>query len=122
VLIVSVKHAMATDPTGGWGTPQHYILPTIVYSLHTMALVARYTRVNMLESLRGDYVRTARAKGLTERTIIRPPRLKKRAHPLITVLGPRSPTCDGLHLIEAVFRIPVSGDTSTRSAWNRTTP
>ena len=61
ILIVAVNFQLL--PTGGWGEPKHYILPVIAYSLAPMAVVARYTRVSLLEVLRADYVRTARAKG-----------------------------------------------------------
>jgi ABC-type dipeptide/oligopeptide/nickel transport system permease component len=67
ILIFSVT--LRWLPTGGWGQPVNFILPAIVYSLPPIGWIARYTRVNMLEALRADYVRTARAKGLGERTI-----------------------------------------------------
>jgi peptide/nickel transport system permease protein len=108
ILIFSVK--LHWLPTGGWGSPVQYILPVTVYCLGPMALVARYTRVNMLESLRADYVRTARSKGLSERTIIVRHVLKNALIPLITVLGPQIPNiATGSIFIEAVFRVPGLG-------------
>jgi peptide/nickel transport system permease protein len=87
ILIFSVN--LHWLPTGGWGTLQNFIMPTFVMSLSPMSLVARYTRVNMLEAMRADYVRTARAKGLSERTIISRHILKNALIPLITVIGPQ---------------------------------
>ena len=108
ILIFSVK--LHWLPTGGATGPINFILPTIVYALSPMALVARYTRVNMLEALRADYVRTARSKGLSERTIIFRHVLKNALIPLITVLGPQIPNiATGSLFIEAVFRIPGLG-------------
>ncbi len=121
ILIFSVK--LHWLPTGGWGAPAQYILPTLVYSLGPMALVARYTRVNMLESMRADYVRTARSKGLTERTIIVRHILKNALIPMVTVLGPQIPNiATGSIFIEAVFRIPGLGRYFYTSAWNRDYP
>jgi peptide/nickel transport system permease protein len=121
ILIFSVT--LHWLPTGGWGTPQQFILPTIVYSLPPMALVARYTRVNMLESLRADYVRTARAKGLTEPVIIGRHVLKNALIPLITVLGPQIPNiATGSIFIEAAFRIPGLGRYYVTATFSRDYP
>lgn len=121
ILIFSVK--LHWLPTGGWGNFRELIMPVLVYSLSPMALVARYTRVNMLESLRADYVRTARAKGLGERTIIVRHVLKNALIPLITVLGPQIPNiATGSIFIEAVFRVPGLGRYFYSSATNRDYP
>jgi peptide/nickel transport system permease protein len=110
-------------PTGGWGKPEHYIMPTLVYAAAPMAMVARYTRVNMLEALRADYVRTARAKGLTERTIIVRHVLKNALIPLITILGPQIPNiATGSIFIEATFRIPGLGRYFVTSTYTRDYP
>jgi ABC-type dipeptide/oligopeptide/nickel transport system permease component len=110
-------------PTGGWGSPQQYIMPTIVYSLAPMALVARYTRVNMLESISADYVRTARAKGAGERTVVLRHVLKNALIPMITVLGPQIPNiATGSIFIEAAFRIPGLGRYYVTSTFNRDYP
>ena len=121
ILIFSVT--LHWLPTGGWGTPKEFILPTIVYMLPPMALVARYTRVNMLESLRADYIRTARAKGLTEPVIIGRHVLKNALIPLITVLGPQIPNiATGSIFIEAAFRIPGLGRYYVTSTFSRDYP
>ena len=121
ILIFSVK--LHWLPTGGWGTPQQFIMPTIVYMLAPMALVARYTRVNTLEALRADFVRTAHAKGLRENVIIIRHILKNALIPLITVLGPQIPNiATGSIFIEATFRIPGLGRYFVTSVFNRDYP
>ncbi|MCX6079404.1 MAG: ABC transporter permease [Chloroflexi bacterium] len=121
ILIFSV--GLHWLPTGGWGEPQHYILPVIVYSLGPTAMVARYTRVNTLEALHADYVRTARAKGLKRNTIIFRHVLKNALIPMITVLGPKIPDiATGSIFIEAVFRIPGLGRYFVTSTFNRDYP
>ena len=69
-LILILQHALGWLPTGGWGEPKNYIMPVIAYSLAPMALVARYTRVCLLEVMHADHVRTARAKGLREQRVL----------------------------------------------------
>jgi len=110
-------------PTGGWGKPEHYIMPVIVYSLPFMGTIARYTRVSMLEALRADYVRTARAKGLREQTITLRHVLKNALIPMVTVLGPMIPNiATGSIFIEATFRIPGLGKFFITSTYNRDYP
>jgi ABC-type dipeptide/oligopeptide/nickel transport system permease component len=110
-------------PTGGWGEPRHLIMPIIAYSLNPMALVARYTRVSMLEAIHADYVRTARAKGLRERAVILRHVFKNALIPLITVLGPQIPDLlTGSIFIESTFRIPGLGKFFVTSTWERDYP
>jgi len=121
ILIFSV--GLHWLPTGGWGEPQHYVLPVIVYSLGPTAMVARYTRVNTLEALHADYVRTARAKGLKRNTIIFRHVLKNALIPMITILGPKIPDiATGSIFIEVVFRIPGLGRYFVTSTFNRDYP
>jgi peptide/nickel transport system permease protein len=121
ILIFSVT--LHWLPTGGWGTAQKMIMPALVYAASPLSLVARYTRVNMLEAMRADYVRTARAKGLSERTIILRHILKNALLPLITVLGPQIPNiATGSIFIESVFRIPGLGRYFVTSTQQRDYP
>lgn len=121
ILILSVR--LHWLPTGGWGSPAQFIMPAVVYALAPMALVARYTRVNMLEALRADYVRTARSKGLRDNTIIFRHILRNALIPLITVLGPQIPNiATGSIFIEATFRIPGLGRYFITSVFNRDYP
>ena len=121
ILIFSVS--LGWLPTGGWGKPVHFILPAIVYSLPPIGWIARYARVNMLEALRADYVRTARAKGLGEKTIMVRHVLKNALIPLVTVLGPEIPNiATGSIFIEATFRIPGLGQYFVTSTFTRDYP
>jgi peptide/nickel transport system permease protein len=121
ILIFSVT--LHWLPTGGWGTFKQLIMPALVYAAAPLSLVARYTRVSMLESMRADYVRTARAKGMSERTIILRHILKNALLPLITVLGPQIPNiATGSIFIESVFRINWLGRYFVTSTFNRDYP
>ncbi len=121
VLVFAVR--LRWLPTGGWDEPKHAIMPVLAYAVGPMALVARYTRVSMLEVLNADYVRTARAKGLTERRVVLRHVLKNALIPLITVLGPYIPNLlTGSIFIESVFRVPGLGRFFVTSMWERDYP
>ncbi len=110
------------DP-GGWGKPQHYIMPVIAYSLAPMALVARYTRSSILEVMRSDHVRTARAKGLKERKVMIWHVSRNAMIPFVTILLPEIPNIlTGSIFIEATFRIPGLGRFFVTSAQGRDYP
>jgi peptide/nickel transport system permease protein len=121
ILIFSVR--LRWSPTGGWDRPEHYIMPVLAYAAAPMALVARYTRVSMLEVLRADYVRTARSKGLPEDRIILRHVFKNALIPMITVLGPSIPNLlTGSIFIESVFRVPGLGRFFVTSTFQRDYP
>ena len=122
-LIMILSVSLHWLPTGGWGEPQHIIMPLLAYSLAPMALVARYTRVSTLEALHADYVRTARAKGLAEKTVMTRHVLRNGLIPMITVLGPIVPNIlTGSIFIEMTFRIPGLGRYFVTSVKNRDYP
>ena len=99
------------------------ILPVIAYSLAPLGLVARFTRVSMLEAMRSDYVRTARAKGLGESTIVRRHIFKNALIPIITLVGPLVPNLmTGSIFIEATFGIPGLGRHFVTSIFDRDYP
>lgn len=83
ILLLSVR--LGWLPTGGWGEPKHYIMPVIAYSLAPMALVARFTRVSLLEVMRADYVRTARAKGLSPASVLFKHALRNAVLPIVSL-------------------------------------
>jgi ABC-type dipeptide/oligopeptide/nickel transport system permease component len=108
---------------GGWGKPQNYIMPVLAYSLAPMALVARYTRSCVLEVMRADYVRTARAKGLAENRVLFWHIGRNALIPLITILLPEIPNIlTGSIFIESVFRIPGLGRFFVTSTQQRDYP
>ena len=110
LFILLFALALKWLPTGGWEEPKQWILPVVAYSLAPLALVARYTRASVIEAVRADYVRTARAKGLRERTIVFRHVLKNALIPMVTVFGPLIPDLiTGSIFIEAIFRVPGLG-------------
>jgi peptide/nickel transport system permease protein len=100
----SLEAALAIGP-GTWADiAVHAVLPTIVLSLLYMASWSRFTRSSMLEVLRQDYVRTARAKGLIERVVIAKHALRNALIPLVTILVLEIPAIFGGAIItETVF-------------------
>src|SRR5687768_2693615 len=122
-LILAFSTRLGWLPTGGWGEPKHYIMPVIAYSLAPMALVARYVRVSILEALHADHVRTARAKGLSERRVLRLHVARNALIPATTVLLPEIPNIlTGSIFIESVFRIPGLGRFFVTSTISRDYP
>jgi len=110
-------------PTGGWGEARLLIMPAIAYSLQPMAIVARYTRVAVLEALAGDYVRTALAKGLSPPRVVVAHVLRNAMIPLVTLLGPMVPDLfTGSIFIEFTFRIPGLGKFFVTSIFQRDYP
>jgi ABC-type dipeptide/oligopeptide/nickel transport system permease component len=108
---------------GGWGKPQHYIMPVLAYSLAPMSLVARYTRSSLLEAMNTDYVRTARAKGLSENRVMVWHVIRNALIPFTTILVPEIPNIlTGSIFIEATFRIPGLGRYFVTSAQSRDYP
>lgn len=97
-------------PVAGWGTTAHLLLPALVLGLGTMAYLTRLMRGALLETANADYVRTARAKGLSPARIFFRHRLRNAILPLVTVLGPAIATITtGGFVVELVFAIPGLG-------------
>ncbi|PGM57847.1 ABC transporter permease [Bacillus sp. AFS053548] len=93
-------------PVAGWGTFKHMVLPALTLGAGGAAIVARMTRSSMLEVVRQDYMRTARAKGLKEHIIIYKHGLKNALIPVITVVGLQfGALLGGTVLTESVFAI-----------------
>jgi oligopeptide transport system permease protein len=90
-----------------WSDPRFWILPAVVLGFNLMATTARLTRSSMLEVMRQDYIRTARAKGLTERVVIFKHMLKNALIPVVTILGPALVgLITGSFIIETMFAFP----------------
>jgi ABC-type dipeptide/oligopeptide/nickel transport system permease component len=121
VMFVAVKLDLL--PTQGWGTWQHMVLPVVAYCLAPLGLVARFTRVSMLEAMRSDYVRTARAKGLGEWAVVIRHVFKNALIPIITLVGPLVPNLmTGSIFIESTFAIPGLGRHFVSSIFDRDYP
>jgi ABC-type dipeptide/oligopeptide/nickel transport system permease component len=96
--------------TGGWEQPSDWILPTLTLSLGPLAVIARYTRSSMLDVIRSDYVRTARAKGLSGQRVILIHVLKNALIAPLTILGPIiAAVLTGSPFVELIFRVPGMG-------------
>ena len=97
-------------PVAGWGAPVFLILPTLALGLRMIAYIARMMRTSMLDVLSQDYIKTARAKGLTEGQVIRRHTIRNAITPIITVAGVIvAGTLVGSFVIENIFNIPGMG-------------
>ncbi|MBI3160965.1 MAG: ABC transporter permease [Chloroflexi bacterium] len=93
-----------------WREIKYWIMPAMVLGFGTMAFTARLTRSAMLEVMRQDYVRTARAKGLAERVVVFRHMLKNALIPVVTILGPAlAALVTGSFIIETMFSFPGMG-------------
>lgn len=102
---------------------KHLILPVTIMSISGLAGLSRYTRSSMLEVLRQDYIRTARAKGLPERVVIIRHALRNALLPIVTILGLAIPGLIGGSVIfESIFSIPGMGQLFYASAMARDYP
>jgi len=93
-------------PVAGWDSILHIILPALTLGAGGAAIVARMTRSSMLEVIRQDYIRTARAKGIRERVIVYKHALRNALIPVITVVGLQfGALLGGTVLVESIFAI-----------------
>ncbi|MGD1817606.1 MAG: oligopeptide ABC transporter permease OppB [Pleomorphochaeta sp.] len=111
-------------PISGWySTGEGYltiVLPAISLSFAYFATIARLTRSSMLETLRSDYIRTAKAKGMKNSTIIFKHAMKGAMLPIVSYLGPAfAGVITGSIVIEQVFRVPGIGKFFVQSSFNR---
>jgi peptide/nickel transport system permease protein len=110
MLMLLFAQKLGWLPVSGAGTWQHYVLPTITIGLPGCAGIMRLTRSTMLETIRQDYIRTARAKGASESRVIWGHALKNALLPVITSLGMSfGGMLGGTILTETVFAIPGLG-------------
>ena len=101
----------------------HLILPVTVLTMANLAQVGRYARSSMLDVLRTDYLRTARAKGLTERTVLYRHALRNALIPVVTVVALAVPRLvGGVAITESVFAWPGMGQLAVDSALQRDYP
>jgi oligopeptide transport system permease protein len=107
-------------PTGGLNGPVSLILPVAVLTLPQVAVISRLTRAGMIEVLRSNYVRTARAKGLPEHQIVIRHALRAALLPLVSYLGPASAgLITGSLVVEQIFGLPGLGKFFVTSALQR---
>jgi ABC-type dipeptide/oligopeptide/nickel transport system permease component len=110
-------------PTSGWGRPIQVVLPAVTLGAYFAAYIARLTRASLLQVVGEDYIRTARAKGLTERAVIIGHALKNSLIPVVTIMGPIfAAVLTGTFVVEQIFAIPGMGKHFVQSVNNRDYP
>lgn len=123
VLILLFGVRFRWFPTSGLGSPTGLVLPAITLGAFAAASIARLTRSAMLEVLGQDYVRTARAKGLGERSVVRGHALRNALVPVVTIMGLQFGTLLGGSVVtETVFALPGIGRLIIQSIGNRDYP
>jgi oligopeptide transport system permease protein len=120
IIIFGTKLNWISISTNDWNTWRPYIAPALVLSLGPMSFITRITRATMLDVKRQDYIRTARAKGLSERSVISRHMLRNGLIPVVTVIGPLLvDLITGAVITEAIFSIPGTGRFFVESIFNR---
>lgn len=110
LLIQQLAVNLEILPVATWASPKHMILPTLALATGPMAIIARLTRASMLEVLTQDYIRTAKAKGLSPVKIVFKHALKNALLPVVTILGSLAASIlTGTFVIEKIFAIPGMG-------------
>jgi peptide/nickel transport system permease protein len=121
ILLLSLKADLF--PTSGRGDWRHLVLPALTLGAFTMASIARLTRSAVLEVLGADYIRTARAKGLSEIWVVAKHTLKNAAIPIVTITGLQFGTLlGGAVVTETVFSWPGIGRLAIQAIYNRDYP
>lgn len=120
VFIVIFSVNLRWFPVSGAGTWKHLVLPAVTLALPSIAVLARMTRSSVLEVLRDDYIRTARAKGVAQGSILFKHTLRNALVPVITVLGLQlGQMLGGAVLTETVFAWPGMGRLTIFAIFNR---
>lgn len=110
ILIIVFSVILHWFPTGGWGSPTQVIMPAVALASLPAAFIARITRASTLETMRQDYVRTARSKGLLDRVVLIRHILRNSLIPVVTVAGPEfAALVTGSVIVETIFSIPGIG-------------
>ena len=110
-------------PSSGRGSLEHLVMPAVTLGLFTTARITRLTRSGMLEVLGQDYIRTARAKGMSDPPVIWKHALKNAAIPIVTIVGIELGTLLGGSVItETIFAWPGVGRLSVQAIYNRDYP
>lgn len=107
-------------PVGGWGSVRTMVLPATTLSLPFAAYIARLTRMGMIDCLGSDFIRTARAKGLSEAKVLLKHALKNAFLPVLSYLGPATALAmTGSFIVERVFNVPGMGQHFVNGVQNK---
>jgi len=110
LLLLVFAFNLSLAPIAGWGDFSQTILPTIALSFAPMAVVTRFVRSEMIESLNSDYILLARAKGLSQKEVVNKHAIRNSLIPMLTLIGPMAANLlTGSVLIESIFSIPGIG-------------
>ena len=120
LLILFFSQTLGWFPPARWEGPSTWILPAITLAVPYAAYIARLARAGVLEVVREDFVRTARAKGLPPRVVVLRHALRGGLLPVLTYLGPAiSALFTGSLVVEQIFAVPGLGQTFVQGALNR---
>lgn len=128
LLVLLFAAWLGVLPTAGWPAPtqpwttawRYLVLPVVVLSLPQIAIISRLTRAGMIEVMRSNYVRTARAKGLPEHSVVVRHALRGAILPLVSYLGPATAdVITGSLVVEQIFQLPGIGRAFVTSALQR---
>lgn len=123
VLVLVFSLWLFWFPPARWGGISNLVLPVITLAAIYAAYIARLTRAGMLEILRSDYIRTARAKGLDEKTVLLKHALRGGIVPVVSFTGPAlASLLAGTVVVEKVFAIPGLGNIFIQAVLNRDEP
>jgi oligopeptide transport system permease protein len=110
LLLIVLALDLHLVPTSGWGKPAQYVLPVLTLGLNQAALLTRITRASVLDISRQDFMRTARAKGLTEVLVVQRHMIKNALIPVVTVMGAiLAVLLVGSLVVETIFSVPGIG-------------
>ncbi|MGM9933702.1 ABC transporter permease [uncultured Clostridium sp.] len=120
VLIYFLAVEFGLLPPTGFSNWKNYIMPVIALSMSSMAFITRLTRNKLLDVLKSDYIRTAKAKGLSKGKIIFKHALRNSLIPIVTYVGPLiASILTGSFIVEQIFAIPGLGNEFVQSVTNR---
>lgn len=120
VLVYVVGFELGWFPVALWRGPSYMVLPVLTLAAQPMAFIARLTRSGLLDVYQQEYIRTARAKGLSSWTILTRHALGNAILPVITYLGPLAASLlTGSFIVETIFSIPGLGQYFVTSIYNR---
>jgi oligopeptide transport system permease protein len=120
VLVMAFSLGLFLLPPALWQGPASRVLPVITLAVTYLAYIARLTRAGMLEVLRQDYIRTARAKGLSEAVVVIKHAFRLGALPVVSFLGPAAARIvTGSIVVESIFAVPGLGRYLVNAAFNR---
>ena len=123
ILVLVLALGLYLVPPARWGGWTSLVLPVITLSAIYAAYIARLTRAGTLEIMRSDYIRTARAKGLDEKTVLLKHALRGGIIPVVSYTGPAlAALLAGTVVVEKVFAIPGLGNIFIQSVLNRDEP